>query len=247
MKGFKDSKGKFRPTEKRKSGLKKVDIKFNTNNPIKGMKIAYKKHLDEKKKKEKKPKKTLDEIIDEEVERRVENLSNDDDAYDDYLDEVGDMNQLIEDYSFSRVLKESDPTAYRVGMNDWQDMELREMENEIRSEAEESAMEELEGHEDDKDYDEKLSDLTDEKEDEIRQDKEDELDEERYDDYLDEVGTGDNEILGNYSTVLKEIDEIAYRTGRNDWADGERDRIRDEVTDEIDEDASLESGEFEEQ
>ncbi len=50
MKGFKKD-GKFRPTgNKAKSGITKEKLKHKSNNPIKEMKISYKKHLDDKKK-----------------------------------------------------------------------------------------------------------------------------------------------------------------------------------------------------
>jgi len=192
MKGF-TKDGKFRPTGRTKSALSKEKIRYKTNNPVKEMKIAYKKHLDEKKKKSKKP---LHEIIDDEVEKRVEDLHDDTKAYDDYLDEVGDLNQLVSDYTYSRLLKDSDPIAYRVGHSEH-----------------------------------------------------DELSDDEYDDYLDSVGedADANDLsLGAYSNILKDIDDVAYRTGRNDWSDGERDRLRDEVNSEIDDEASLESGEFEE-
>jgi len=236
MKGFMKD-GKFRPTgTKQKSALKKKDI--GTNNPFKGMKIAYKKHIEEKKKKE-----SVGDIIDAETEERLEKLDNDEDSYDDFLDQAGDSDKLVEDYGLARILKETDEIAYRVGFTEWQDMELNNLEDEINREAVESAEEELEEHEEDSNYDLRLESLISTKEDEIRQDKEDELDEGEYDDYLDEVGGSAN--IGSYSRVLKEIDNVAYRTGMNDWIDGERERIRDEVKDEIDEDASLKSGEFE--
>ena len=237
-KGFKDDKGKFRPTEK-KTGVSSKDVSLNPDD-----KKPSKVNQDSADKIKKK--KSLDEIISIEVEERIENL--DEDEYDDFLDE-GDLNQLVEDYSFSRVLKETDPTAYNVGFNDWQDSRLTDMEREINREAISQAEEELDDELDKKDLtddqrekiiEEKLDDLIEEKEDKIREEKEDELDEEQYDDFLDEVGTGDNEILGAYSRILKEIDPTAYRVGFSDWTDGERDRIADEVKDDIDEELSLE-------
>ena len=208
-KGFKDKKKKFHPTEKNSSGVssKVLSTKKQSSNP------------DNKKAKELKNKKSLDEIISIEVEERIENL--DEDQYDDFLDEVGDLNQLVEDYGFSRVLKETDPTAYNVGFSEWQDSRLSDMEREINREATSQAEEELDDKLDDKKdltdeqrekiIEEELDDLISKKEDEIREEKEDELDEEQYDDFLDEVGTGDNETLGAYSRILKEIDPTAYR------------------------------------
>ena len=49
MKGFKKD-GKFIPTGKKKSGITKEKLKHKSNNPIKEMKISYKKHLSDKKK-----------------------------------------------------------------------------------------------------------------------------------------------------------------------------------------------------
>lgn len=233
-KGFKDDKGKFRPTEK-KAGVSSKDVSPNPDD-----KKPSKVNQDGADKIKKK--KSLDDIIDAETEERIEKL--DEDEYDDFLDETGDLNQLVEDFGFARVLKETDPTAYRVGMNDWQDSRLSDMESEINRDAVSQAEEELEGKEDDKDFEKKLDDLIEKKEDEIREEKEDELDEDQYDDFLDEVGTGDNEILGSFSRILKEIDPTAYQVGFSDWTDGERDRIKDEVTDEIDEEESLESQKF---
>ncbi len=143
MKGFTkkvNGKNKFIPTSRTKSALKKEDVKYKSNNPIKEMKIAYKKHLDDKKKKAKKP---LHEIIDEETERRVEELHDDEKAYDDYLDEVGDMNQLVSDYTYSRILKDSDPIAYRVGHSEHDDMTEEEYDDYLDSVGEDADADDL--------------------------------------------------------------------------------------------------------
>jgi len=44
-------------------------------------------------------------------------------AYDDYLDEVYDLASVGFSYAASRVLREVDPIAYRVGFWDWLDSE----------------------------------------------------------------------------------------------------------------------------
>lgn len=43
-------------------------------------------------------------------------------AYDEYLDEYYDTDSIGLNYSGSRILKELDPFAYRVGFSDWLDM-----------------------------------------------------------------------------------------------------------------------------
>lgn len=45
-------------------------------------------------------------------------------AYDDYLDEIGDVEAAGLTYNTSRVLRAVDPIAYRCGMSDFTDMML---------------------------------------------------------------------------------------------------------------------------
>lgn len=207
-----------------------------------------KSRLNKIKEAKKKPKKSLDDIINEEVEKRLDKLHDDEDAYDDFLDEVGDMNQLLDDYSYSTILKESDPIAYRTGLNDYVDSVVRDEEHEIRKQAEDEVYNNLEdyGLTEDDYQDDPFYEAVDKKYDELYEERIDELhdDTSSYDNVLDE--NPDPDMGGSYSSILKEIDPVAYRTGKNDWVDGERDRVRDEVTDEIDEEASLKSGKFEE-
>ncbi len=200
----------------------------------------YMKHL-AKFNKDDKPKKSLDDIISEEVEKRVEELADDNDAYDDFLDEVLTMEKLIEDYSYSRILKETDDVMYRTGHNDYVDSLMQDEERELEQKAEA----ELEDEKDGKEYTQKeLSDRTDK----LTKEREEELmnDTEMYDNTLDDSGADGSDLGGSTASVLKEIDPTAYRVGMSDWADGERDRIEDEVRDEIDEDESLSKGKYEE-
>ena len=46
------------------------------------------------------------------------------DRYDEYLEEYGEGVFPDYPYSYDRVLKQVDPTAYRCGFNDWLDGEL---------------------------------------------------------------------------------------------------------------------------
>ncbi len=201
-------------------------------------------------------KKDIEDIISTETESRIENLS--EDEYDDYLDDVG-ADSLFTNYSYSELLKNSDEIAYNTGYNDWLDGEIRDMERQIEKEAEERATEEIEENpkdfgltekdiENDEDvYLNKLQQRTDELDSVVSQEKEDELDNDAYDEFLDnlgdDVGVGSLNI-GSPALVLKEVDPTAYRVGYSEWSDGERDRITDEVTDEIDEDESIKTGMF---
>lgn len=223
--------------------------------------VSHKQHIKELSGERKaREKKDLDTIIDEEVERRVENLS--EDEYDDYLDEFG-TSELFSNYSYSDLLKSSDEIAYRTGYNDWLDSEIRDMEREIEKEAEERLRDKLDEEADElikersikeenkEDWiDEKIDERLDDEIENVREEKEEELDEDAYDEYLDnlgdDVGIG-NLNIGSPAKVLEDVDPTAYRVGFSDWADGERERIEDEVRDEIDEDESIKSGEFIEQ
>ena len=81
-------------------------------------------------------------FIDTEVEDQLERLT--DEEYDEFLDEVGEpCNVGTLEYSQSQVLKNCDPTAYRVGFGDFQEFERENVEEQVR----ELVRAELEAHE----------------------------------------------------------------------------------------------------
>ena len=83
MKGFKKD-GKFRPTgNKQKSALTKEKLKHKTNNPIHEMKIAYKKHVDNKKKEK------VQKLSDEKLIEEGGSEDSLEDALEALLDELG--------------------------------------------------------------------------------------------------------------------------------------------------------------
>ncbi len=187
------------------------------------------------------PKKDIETIIDEEVERRIDNLT--EDEYDDFLEENP---SVLDNFAHSEILRESDPTAYRVGLNDYVDGVVRDEERELEKKAEEEVDDDFEAFglkEKDRNED-PYFEAIEKRKDELTEERIDELhdDTEMYDQFLDEVGVSEN--VGGIGNILREVDPTAYRVGFADWSDGERDRIHDEVTDEIDEDASISSGEF---
>ena len=81
-------------------------------------------------------------FIDTEVEEQLERLT--DQEYDEFLDETGEMcNVGSLEYSPSDVLKNCDPTAYRVGFTEFQEFERESTEEQVR----ELVRAELEAHE----------------------------------------------------------------------------------------------------
>ena len=78
----------------------------------------------------------IEALIIDEVEEQLENMSYDD--FDDWLDEVGEPCKVgTLEYSQSRVLKECDPTAYRICFTDDYCESMREnIEQEVRDELE---------------------------------------------------------------------------------------------------------------
>ena len=79
---------------------------------------------------------TIEDLIDKEVEEQLEAL--DEEGFDDWLDEIGEPCKVgTLEYSQSRVLKECDPTAYRVCFTDDYQESMREsIEEEVRDELE---------------------------------------------------------------------------------------------------------------
>ena len=73
----------------------------------------------------------------EEEKERLENNENTDE-YDEMLDDTG-QGAEIGGLTFepSRILKELDPTAYNVGISDWNDNRISETEEEIDEKQEE--------------------------------------------------------------------------------------------------------------
>ena len=80
--------------------------------------------------------KNIEDLINAEVEEQLEAL--DEEGFDDWLDEIGEPCKVgTLEYSQSRVLKECDPTAYRVCFTDDYQESMREsIEQEVRDEFE---------------------------------------------------------------------------------------------------------------
>ena len=80
--------------------------------------------------------KNIEDLINAEVEEQLEAL--DEEGFDDWLDEIGEPCKVgTLEYSQSRVLKECDPTAYRVCFTDDYCESMREnIEQEVRDELE---------------------------------------------------------------------------------------------------------------
>jgi len=78
----------------------------------------------------------IEDLIINEVEEQLENLSYED--FDDWLDEIGEpCNVGTLEYSQSQVLKNCDPTAYRICFTDDYCESMREnIEQEVRDELE---------------------------------------------------------------------------------------------------------------
>lgn len=75
----------------------------------------------------------------EELEAEIERLENNEneEEYDDFLDELGDVKIGNMSYLASRVLKEVDPIAYRCGHSDYNDSRLSELYDELEEKKEE--------------------------------------------------------------------------------------------------------------
>ena len=78
----------------------------------------------------------IEDLISNEVEEQLEAL--DEEGFDHWLDEIGEPCKVgTLEYSQSRVLKECDPTAYRVCFTDDYQESMREsIEQEVRDEFE---------------------------------------------------------------------------------------------------------------
>ena len=78
----------------------------------------------------------IEDLIDKEVEEQLEAL--DEEGFDQWLDEIGEPCKVgTLEYSQSRVLKECDPTAYRVCFTDDYQESMREgIEEQVRDELE---------------------------------------------------------------------------------------------------------------
>ena len=78
----------------------------------------------------------IEDLITKEVDEQLEAL--DEEGFDDWLDEIGEPCKVgTLEYSQSRVLKECDPTAYRVCFTDDYQESMREsIEEEVRDELE---------------------------------------------------------------------------------------------------------------
>ena len=78
----------------------------------------------------------IDELVDKEVEEQLEALDTED--FDDWLDEIGEPCKVgTLEYSQSEVLKNCDPTAYRVCFtDDYQESMRDSIEEQVREELE---------------------------------------------------------------------------------------------------------------
>jgi len=240
--GFKDKDKKFHPTNGSSKGVSKDSVKDDKDT----LKTPKKKELKVEEEfdiNSSENQKKLEDIIDKETEKRLEALDEDDDAFVDLID---DSPHMLDDVSYSRLLKESDDIAYRTGLNDYVDGILTDMENDFISDAEIEAEEKLEGHEKDKNYDEKLSKMVDDIAERLREEKDKELTDEpdQYNEALDETPAEARDFNGGVYRVLKEVDPIMLHEAFNDWQDGERDRVRDDVGVDIDEEESVKKGHF---
>ena len=70
------------------------------------------------------------------IKERLENLK---DSYNDSLDEMGTVKIGTLEYQASRVLREIDPIAYRVGFSDYSDSEIEEIESDFEEAKEEES------------------------------------------------------------------------------------------------------------
>ena len=70
------------------------------------------------------------------IKERLENLK---DSYNDSLDEMGTVKIGMLEYQASWVLREIDPTAYKVGFSDYSDSEIEEIESDFEEAKEEEA------------------------------------------------------------------------------------------------------------
>ena len=118
-------------------------------------------------------------------------------SYDEMLDEMGAS--VLKGYDASRLLRETDPIAYQVGMNDYESSILAEVQ-ELNTEG---------------NLEHALAFMFDDDE-ELTPEGEKNL-KEMYDDMLDEMGV--EVMLNNYdaSRLLEETDPIAYRVGLSDY------------------------------
>ena len=118
-------------------------------------------------------------------------------SYDEMLDEMGVS--VLKGYDASRLLRETDPIAYEVGMNDYESSILAEVQ-ELNTEG---------------NLEHALAFMFDDDE-ELTPEGEKNL-KEMYDDMLDEMGV--EVMLNNYdaSRLLEETDPIAYRVGLSDY------------------------------
>jgi hypothetical protein len=82
------------------------------------------------------------EILEDEIrclEEKIKELENNEneEEYDNFLDELGDVKIGSLTYSASQVLKEVDEIAYNCGFNDFNDERLTELNEELNEKREE--------------------------------------------------------------------------------------------------------------
>lgn len=133
-------------------------------------------------------------FTDESFEKKAESFASDyEEAYDEMLDEMGAA--ALSQYSVSRMLRETDPIAYEVGMNDYEYQILAD-------------------HQDEGD-DSPYKDMFDDNEELTPEGKK--MLKEMYDEMLDEFTIDSLLETYNASRLLKETDPIAYRVGLSDY------------------------------
>ena len=76
----------------------------------------------------------IDELVDKEVEEQLEYIE--ESEYDEFLDESGEISVGNLMFYPSDILKNCDPTAYRIGFTEYQDFRREDIEAEVREELE---------------------------------------------------------------------------------------------------------------
>ena len=76
----------------------------------------------------------LDELVEKEVEEQLEQIE--EDEYNESLDEMGEVSVGNLTFYPSDILKNCDPTAYRIGFTEYQDYRREDIESDVREELE---------------------------------------------------------------------------------------------------------------
>lgn len=76
----------------------------------------------------------IDELVNKEVEEQLEQIE--EDEYNESLDDMGEVSVGNLTFYPSDILKNCDPTAYRIGFTEYQDFRREDIEAEVREELE---------------------------------------------------------------------------------------------------------------